>query len=182
MRVNGCWLLKLCLSEVFGHAFEFGFDVAFGGAVDGFVEAGVFAEELPLGDGDLDFGSGLHQGHVFVFGQPGFLEHGPEVLFHLRCDLGDDGAAFVVDGGIGGGGGEGEAVARHPGVDGAPQGTGVVEVGGHAVFAGFPLLAEESASREVFVEVVGKVHAEVGEDVLEEVVGHNGFAIIRAQK
>ena len=149
------------LFEVFGHSFEFGFDVAFGGAVDGCVEAGLFAEELPLGDGDLDFGSGLHQGHVFVFGQSGFLEHGPEVLLHLRGDLGDDGAAFVVDGGIGGGGSEGEAVARHLGTDGAPQGAGVVEMGGHAVFAGFPLLAEESASREVFVEVGGEVHAEV---------------------
>lgn len=155
------------------HAFEFGFDVAFGGAFDGFVEAGVCTEELPLGDGDLEFGARLHQGHVFVFGQSGFLEHGPEVFLHLRSDLGDDGAAFVVDGGIGGGGGECEAVARHLGADGAPQGTGVVQVGGHSVFAGFPLLAEESALGEVLVEVVGEVHAEVGEDVLEEVVGHN---------
>ena len=46
-------------------------------------------------------------------------------------------------------------------------------MGGHAVFAGLPLLAEEPALGEVLVEVVGKVHAKVGEDVLEEVVGHN---------
>lgn len=55
-------------------------------------------------------------------------------------------------------------------------------MGGHAVFAGLPLLAEEPALGEVLVEVVGEVHAEVGEDVLEEVVGHNGFAVVWAQK
>ena len=104
----GYWLLKPSLSEVFGHAFEFGFDVAFGGAVDGFVEAGVFAEELPLG-------------HLIVIGLDlplyfhEFSVHFDAISTEVRFD--SDGAAFVVDGGIGCGGGEGDAVAANPGTD-----------------------------------------------------------------
>ena len=56
-----------------------------------------------------------------------------------------------------------------PGADGAAECSGVVQVGGHAVFAGLPLLAEESAAREVIVEVVGEILAEALEDGGDEV-------------
>lgn len=161
-----------------GDAFKFVIDGAAGGPVDGFVDAGVCAEVLPLRDGD--FGSGFHQGQVFVLFLVGLLEHGPEVFLHLGGD--GDGASLVVDGGVGCGRSEGEAVAVNLRADGAAQGAGADEMGRRAVALFRPLFAEEAASREVLVEVVEQLHAEVGEDVWEEVVGHNGFAVIWAQK
>ena len=78
----GYWLLKSLFSwKVFGHSFKFVIDVAFGGAVDGFVEAGVFAEELPWGLGILILDPGFTKAMYLYLVSPVFLNMAQKYLF-----------------------------------------------------------------------------------------------------
>lgn len=133
---------------------------------DGAMYFGAVADVLAAWN--VDFGADFFEGEVFVLLLSCFLEHGPEVFAHLGCD--GDIAAFVVDGGVWFGGGEGDRIARHSGADGAAQLAGLDEMGCAAVAFGWPGFGEEAATGEVAVELVEEFHFDVAEDLLNELV------------
>lgn len=96
---------------------------------------------------------------------PGFLEFGPKELLHLGGY--GDGAAVVVDGGVGFGRGEDDTVPGDAGGDGAAQFASVVQVGGGAVAFLRPRFAEESTALEVAVELIEQFHLDVAKDLVD---------------
>lgn len=125
------------------------------------------ADELALWD--MDFGSDLHEGHVFpriVFCCTVLV---PEEAFHLGGD--GDVTAVVVDGGVRFGGFPSDAAGIDAGADGAAQFAGDDEERAFAVhLARRPGMVEEGLSGEVAVEFVGEFDADVVEDLLDEFV------------
>ena len=112
----------------------------------------------------LDLGAGLHQGEVLVAFLFGLLVLGPEEFLHL---LGyGDGAAVVVDGGVGFGGGEDDTVPGNACGDGAAQAARVVEMGIGTVTPLGPRFGKEAAPREVLVELVEQLYPDVAEDLV----------------
>ncbi|MDO5577131.1 MAG: hypothetical protein Q4F84_08625, partial [Fibrobacter sp.] len=63
----------------------------------------------------------------------------------------------------------GKCVAADGGFDGAAKCAGIFEVGSFAVSPFLPLLAKETAAREVLIKLFGKLYFEVLEDGFDDV-------------
>lgn len=146
-----------------GHFFHFGIHSGAHDVFYGFGHFGAVADELALRD--VDFGTGLHQCQMFVAFLPGFLEFGPKELLHLGGY--GDGAALVVDGGVGFGGCEYDTMPGDACGDGAAQAARVVEMGTGTVAPVGPRLGEEAAPGKVLVELVEQLYPDVAEDLVD---------------